>query len=278
MRHPPPQIREPSGARVDVVIWCRPAWTRPAEKCPQRPVRPGRHRPSTRAAARQTSPSKSRTPELGAHHPRHPAGFRCYVVRAGRPGLGDLRCTDDSSRGGTPPVSPWASPAPSCSGRWAPAERRTPGATTDPTSATTTATADDSASGEPEVDPATGPVIQAEHFRVNLPQGFRRSPATSTILESAYASDGDPAQITVSHLANIGGSSLAGIAKTYRHTEGRALVRQDDAQLGGQPALHLAGAVGGQRVEVYALVRDGEAVELRFMLTTDRGARPRRTS
>lgn len=145
-------------------------------------------------------------------------------------------------------------------------------AASDPTPATTSATTDESASTEPEADAATGPVIQEQRFRVNLPQGFRRSPATSTILESGYAVHGDPAQITVAHLTNIGGSSLASVAKTYRHTEGRALVRQDDALLGGEPALHLVGDVGGQHVEVYALVRGGEAVELRFMLTTDKGA------
>lgn len=120
------------------------------------------------------------------------------------------------------------------------------------------------------VEPATGPLLKAEHATMNAPTGFRRQPDMVPFETSAGGSH--RGSVDVVTLGEMPWGNDENMDEAVRLTiktwaDGPRPKRLEDVEIAGRPAFHVAGPSGKYTaLEEYGVLYEGDLVYFTFSL------------
>jgi hypothetical protein len=143
------------------------------------------------------------------------------------------------------------------------------GPTSSPTDTASTATdPTPTEPAEPTVEPATGPLIDRDRIRMNVPEGWRKSRQIATFLESAGDPDSD-STVSLGDLSAVGDPTLRELAEAS--TGSRPDVRfEKPVEIAGVEWYRATGREGRYaRFEQYGTIHNGSQATINFSLDDD---------
>lgn len=140
----------------------------------------------------------------------------------------------------------------------------------DPTSSPTdtSSTASDPTPSEPGVEPATGPLIDRDRIRMNVPEGWKKNRQIATFLESASA-PGSNTGVSLGDLSAVGEPTLQEQAEAGTASR-RDVSIEEPVEIAGVDWYHAKGREGRHgRYEQFGTVHNGSQATITFTLDDD---------